>query len=61
MNTSNTIDTAMARRMADASAIRSASIIGQPVGWVCLNVGVGLACAGVAWIDAIAAGAEGRP
>ncbi|HRL79500.1 MAG TPA: type II secretion system protein, partial [Propioniciclava sp.] len=36
-------------------------LIGQPVGWVCLNVGVGLACAGVAWIDAIAAGAEGRP
>lgn len=41
MATSNTIDTAMARRMADASAIRGASIIGQPGGWsVVLKVGL---------------------
>ena len=41
MTTLNTIDTAMARRMADASAIRSASIIGQPGGWsVVLKVGL---------------------
>jgi len=33
MTTSNTIDTAMAKRMAGASAIRGASIIGQPGGW----------------------------
>ena len=33
MTTSNTIDTAMAKRMAEASAIRGASIIGQPGGW----------------------------
>jgi len=33
MTTSNTIDTAMAKRMAQASAIRGASIIGQPGGW----------------------------
>jgi hypothetical protein len=33
MTTSNTIDTAMAKRMSEASAIRGASIIGQPGGW----------------------------
>lgn len=33
MTTSNTIDTATAKRMAEASAIRGASIIGQPGGW----------------------------
>ncbi|OIQ78961.1 hypothetical protein GALL_393260 [mine drainage metagenome] len=33
MPTSNTIDTAMARRLAEASAIRGASTIGQPGGW----------------------------
>lgn len=33
MTTPNTIDTAMAKRMAQASAIRGASIIGQPGGW----------------------------
>lgn len=37
----NTIDTAMARRMVEASAIRGASIIGQPGGWsVVLKLGV---------------------
>lgn len=41
MTISNTIDTAMARRMADASAIRGASIIGQPGGWsVVLKLGL---------------------
>ena len=41
MTTSNTIDTAMAKRMADASAIRGASIIGQPGGWsVVLKLGL---------------------
>ncbi len=29
----HTIDTAMARRMVEACAIRGASIIGQPGGW----------------------------
>lgn len=33
MAPTNTIDTAMAKRMAEASAIRGASIIGQPGGW----------------------------
>ena len=41
MTTSNTIDTAMAKRMADATAIRGASIIGQPGGWsIVLKVGL---------------------
>ena len=41
MTTSNTIDTAMAKRMAAASAIRGASIIGQPGGWsVVLKLGL---------------------
>ena len=41
MTTSNTIDTAMAKRMAEASAIRGASIIGQPGGWsVVLKLGL---------------------
>jgi hypothetical protein len=37
----HTIDTAMAKRMIEASAIRGASIIGQPGGWsVVLKLGV---------------------
>lgn len=41
MTPSNTIDTAMAKRMADASAIKGASIIGQAGGWsVVLKVGL---------------------
>jgi hypothetical protein len=41
MTTANTIDTAMAKRMVDASAIRGASIIGQPGGWsVVLKMGL---------------------
>lgn len=41
MTSSNTIDTAMAKRMAEASAIRGASIIGQPGGWsVVLKLGL---------------------
>ncbi|MDD2845108.1 MAG: hypothetical protein PHT57_09155 [Rhodoferax sp.] len=41
MTQSNTIDTAMAKRMAAASAIRGASIIGQPGGWsVVLKMGL---------------------
>ena len=40
MNT-HTIDTAMAKRMVEASAIRGASIIGQPGGWsVVLKMGL---------------------
>ncbi len=36
----HTIDTAMARRMVEASAIQGASIIGQPGGWsVMLKLG----------------------
>ena len=39
--TANTIDTAIAKRMVEASAIHSASIIGQPGGWsVMLKVGM---------------------
>ena len=39
--TTYTIDTAMARRMVEASAIRGASIIGQPGGWsVMLKMGM---------------------
>jgi hypothetical protein len=38
---SNTIDTAMAKRLVEASAIRGASIIGQPGGWsVVLKLGM---------------------
>lgn len=38
---SHTIDTAMAKRMVEASAIRGASIIGQPGGWsVVLKLGL---------------------
>ena len=41
MTTPNTIDTAMAKRMVEASAIRGASIIGQPGGWsVVLKLGL---------------------
>ena len=41
MTALNTIDTAMAKRMAEASAIRGASIIGQPGGWsVVLKLGL---------------------
>ena len=37
----HTIDTALARRMVEASAIRGASIIGQPGGWsVMLKLGM---------------------
>ncbi len=39
--TAHTIDTAMARRMVEASAIRGASIIGMPGGWsVMLKLGM---------------------
>lgn len=38
---SNTIDTALARQMVDACAIRGASIIGQPGGWsIMLKMGL---------------------
>jgi len=30
-------------------------LMGGPAGWVCLNVGVALACAGVMWIEIVAA------
>ena len=41
MTTKNTIDTAIAKRMVEASAIRTASIIGQPGGWsVMLKIGM---------------------
>ena len=40
MITKNTIDTAIAKHMIEASAIRTAAIIGQPGGWsVLLKVG----------------------
>lgn len=40
MTTKDTIDTAIAKRMVDAQAIRTASIIGQPGGWsVLLKIG----------------------
>lgn len=40
MTTKNTIDTAIAKRMVDAQAICTASIIGQPGGWlVMLKIG----------------------
>jgi len=39
--TTNTIDTPMARRMVEASAIRGAFIVGQPGGWsVMLKIGM---------------------
>lgn len=37
-----------------------AFLVASPVGWVCLNAGVGLACAGVLWIDTVASRAGGR-
>lgn len=37
-----------------------AFLTGSPIGWLCLDVGVGLACAGVLWIDAVAVAAGGR-
>ena len=41
MATSHTINTPMAKRMAEASAIQSVSIIGQPGGWsVVLKLGL---------------------
>ncbi|NDP59541.1 MAG: hypothetical protein GZ090_09310 [Oxalobacteraceae bacterium] len=41
MTTKNTLDTAIAKRMVEAQAIRGASIIGQPGGWsVMLKFGV---------------------
>lgn len=41
MSTSNTIDSAIAKRMVEAAAIRGASIIGQPGGWaVMLKLGL---------------------
>lgn len=41
MSGHHTIDTAMARRMVEACAIRGASIIGQPGGWsVMLKIGM---------------------
>lgn len=41
MATKNTIDTAIAKHMVEANAIRSATIIGQPGGWsVMLTVGM---------------------
>lgn len=40
MTAKNTIDTAIAKRMVDTQAIRTASIIGQPGGWfVMLKIG----------------------
>ncbi len=41
MKSSHTIDTAMAKRLVEAAAIRGASIIGQPGGWsVVLKLGL---------------------
>jgi hypothetical protein len=37
----NTIDTAMAKRLVEAAAIRGASIIGQPGGW-CVMLKLGM-------------------
>lgn len=37
-----------------------AFLSGAPLGWLCLNVGVALACAGVLWIEAVAVAAGGR-
>ena len=39
--TTQTIDTAMAKRMVETAALRGASIIGQPGGWaVMLKIGM---------------------
>lgn len=35
-------------------------LFGSLAGWVCLNLGVGLACAGVLWIDTVAERSGGR-
>lgn len=37
-----------------------AFLTGSVLGWACLNVGVGLGCAGVWWIDTVAERAGGR-
>lgn len=37
-----------------------AFLLGSLVGWACLNVGVGLACVGVLWIDTVAERSGGR-
>lgn len=37
-----------------------AFLTGAPLGWICLNTGVALGCAGVMWIDAVAQGSGGR-
>lgn len=37
-----------------------AFLTGSPPGWICLNVGVALACGGVLWIEAVAVNAGGR-
>lgn len=37
-----------------------AFLLGSPLGWVCLNVGIGLACGGMAWIDTVAERSGGR-
>lgn len=37
-----------------------AFLLGSLLGWACLNVGVGLACGGVLWIDTVAARSGGR-
>ena len=37
-----------------------AFLTGSALGWACLNVGVGLACAGVWWIDTVAQRSGGR-
>lgn len=35
-------------------------LVGSPLGWLCLNVGVALGCAGILWIEAVAVAAGGR-
>lgn len=37
-----------------------AFLLGSPLGWACLVVGVGFACAGVVWIDTVAERSGGR-
>lgn len=37
-----------------------AFLLASPIGWLCLDIGVGLACLGVVWLDTIAQGAGGR-
>lgn len=37
-----------------------AFLVGSPLGWMCLNVGIALACGGVLWIDAVAQRSGGR-